>query len=515
MRSLMCTNPAKYFLDSAAAWADYAALRVSGAEISYRELAARAGRIAAWILDVKDRPDARIGLLAKRSPEAYAGALGACMAGAAYVPVDPDLPLERQLVMLKRADLTAIVTDRQLLHPLIAEQIGVKVLGPREIKALTSLPLDEAQPVALDAPAYLMFTSGSTGSPKPVVVTMGNLAHFLEVMRRRCPLYPDDRVSQFYEMGFDVSVFDLFHGLSGGSCLFVVPPAERMAPAKFIRENFLTIWSSVPSVIGFMDRLKLLPKGAFPTLRYSMFCGEPLLASCAEAFRRAAPNSTIDNQYGPTETTINCFGEWVTDPPRVTSSRGVVSIGKPFPDMVAAIVDTDGMFLPQGHKGEIAVSGPQIAAGYFGEPELTRRRFRMLEHPVLGRALFYLTGDIGYQDADGHFHHLGRTDHQVKILGRRVEIEEIESHIREASGGEALVVAWPVRDGSAQGVIAFVAGGEWTPAGLSEALKQRLPSYMVPRQIIRRDSLPTSANGKLSRTFLIRELEQMASAVAP
>jgi acyl-coenzyme A synthetase/AMP-(fatty) acid ligase len=257
--------------------------------------------------------------------------------------------------------------------------------------------------------------------------------------------------------------------------------------------------------------LKQLPPGAFPSLRYSIFGGEPLLMSYVEAWRKAAPNSIIENQYGPTEATVACTGEWLTDPPRLTPSRGSISIGVPFPGMRAGIVDPNGVFLSPGEIGELAVSGPQVAAGYFDDPQLTKQRFRSLAHPTFGRAVFYLTGDLAYEDADGHFHHLGRIDHQVKILGRRVELEEIESHLRAVTGGEAIVVAWPVQDG-AHGVVAFVAGGEWTPEGAQEALRGRLPSYMVPQQILRRISLPLSANGKLNRGALLRELEQMQHA---
>lgn len=485
------------------------ALRIQGVSITYGDLARRAGRLAAALLEaVGGRPDARVGVLAKRSPEAYAAVLGAATAGLAYVPIDTDLPSERQLLMIRRARLDVAVTDGSVDWRVVREA-GLTVVGPADAALLDIRPLEKPRPVAPESPAYLMFTSGTTGTPKAVVVTVGNVAHFLRSMRERCPIFPDDQMSQFYELTFDLSIFDIFHGLGSGACLHVVPAAQKMAPAAFIRHENLTVWSSVPSVIGILGQLKQLQPNAFPSLRFSMFCGEPLLARHAEAWREAAPNSVIDNHYGPTEATVSCMGEVIGDPPRTTPNRGVISIGKPFPEMRAAILDADGRFLPQGQIGELALAGPQVAAGYFDEPELTAQRFRTLNHPETGEATYYLTGDLVYEDTEGFFHHLGRIDHQVKILGRRVELEEIEAHLRAVSGGEALAVAWPQKDGVATSVVAFVAGGgDWTEESLREALERRLPSYMVPLQITRRAALPTTANGKLNRATLLRELEQ-------
>lgn len=516
MQQSAIENPVNYFFSHAAGAPGRPALVIAGEILTHGELAERAGRLAARLLREIDPADARVGILAKRSFEAYIGVFGVLMAGMAYAPIDPDSPIDRQLVVAQRSRLSALVTDRPLAPELaeLLRQNQVKVFGPEEMADTSGCPLDAPLSVPDHKVAYLMFTSGTTGTPKAVMVTMGNVAHFLDIMRRRCPIYPDDRVSQFYELTFDVSVFDIFHGLGSGACLHVVPAATRMAPAQFIRDKALTVWSSVPSVVGFLQRLKQLKPGVFGSLRLSTFCGEPLLSSHVEAWRTAAPNSLIDNHYGPTEATVSCTAEWVGDSPRVTPNRGVIAIGKPYEEMHAGIVDADGAFLPPGKVGELAVSGPQVAAGYFDDPDLTRKRFRRLAHPVLNDAVFYLTGDLACQDEDGCFHHLGRIDHQVKILGRRVELEEIESHIRAVTGSDAVAIAWPVQNGGAVGVVAFIAGDDRVPGDVQAALKLRLPSYMVPRQIICRDSLPVSANGKLNRGALLRELEQMSYAHA-
>lgn len=503
-------NLAARFLMQAAAGPDRTALRFEGSQMSYGELAVRAGRVAAGLLAVIERPGSRVGIFAQRSPQAYAGVLGACMAGFTYVPIGVDLPVERQLEMIQRARLAALVVDRPL-DPQLVERAGVKIIIDPD--ALDVRPLDEARPVQPDDPAYLLFTSGTTGVPKAVVVTAGNVAHFLGAMRARCPIHREDRVSQFYDLTFDPSVLEIFLTLGAGASLHVVPPAQRSAPANFIRNEALTVWASVPSVIYFLQRLEQLQRGAFPSLRLSMFGGEPLSVTCVEAWRRAAPFSAIDNQYGPTEATVGCMAEWIDEPLRITPGRATIAVGTPFPGTHAGIVDPEGRFLAAGETGELALSGPQLGAGYFDDPAMTRRRFRTLKHPELGSARWYLTGDLACRDTDGHFHVLGRLDHQVKILGRRVELEEIEFHVRAVTGCDAAVVAWPVQDGSALGVIAFVAGGEWNPEStLStlEALGRRLPPHMIPRQFRRRSALPLGPTGKLDRRALVQELEQNA-----
>ena len=159
-----------------------------------------------------------------------------------------------------------------------------------------------------------MFTSGTTGSPKGVMVSTGNVSAFISAMRELYPFSPGDRVSQTYDFTFDPSVMDMFTTWSSGASLHVVPATQLMGPSRFIREHELTCWFSVPSTIAFMRNMKMLTPGAFPLVRYSIFCGEPLPASSAELWQKAAPNSFVDNLYGPTEATVVCIGQRCTEP---------------------------------------------------------------------------------------------------------------------------------------------------------------------------------------------------------
>jgi acyl-coenzyme A synthetase/AMP-(fatty) acid ligase len=296
----------------------------------------------------------------------------------------------------------------------------------------------------------------------------------------------------------------MFMAWSAGASLYVVPASQLMAPGKFIRDHELTIWFSVPSTASFMGRMKMLKPGAFPSLRISIFAGEALAVTTAQAWQIAAPNSIVENFYGPTELTVDCIAQTLEDPPYVTRNRGTLAIGKTFPGVRAGIVDADLKFLPPEQEGELVVSTRQAARGYFEDAELTASRF-----PTLDGVRWYRTGDMAFEDASGTFHHLGRIDNQVKILGNRVELEEVEAHLREILGTDMVAaVAWPVVDSRATGIVAFHCAPGVTRDAAREEMRKRVPDYMVPQRIHYLDALPLGATGKIDRKALARMLDQ-------
>jgi D-alanine--poly(phosphoribitol) ligase subunit 1 len=514
-------NLAYPFYESSLAHPENLALSIGETQFSYSALRELVQPLASWLRSHSESAAPRVGILASRSPETYSGILGTCWAGGTYIPLSPKYPEERLLQHFERIALDALIVDASGL-PLLTDRVlsrgpknilapGIPTSSDRQLEdgrkitisgsdALRSLDSsDKPIEVPPDHTAYIIFTSGTTGIPKGVMIPASAVHHFVEAMQSQYAIQPTDRMAGITEITFDISVFDLFVTWKYGAALLVVPATQIMAPSSLIQRHRPTIVFTVPSIAASMQRMKLLAPNSMTSLRYSFFAGEPLPVASASMWRAAAPNSVVDNLFGPTEATVVCIGQRFHGPENATPARGVVAIGTPFPGMEAAIVDASLKFIPDGTNGELLLSGPQLSSGYFNDPELCAKFF-----PTLAARRWYRTGDLAYRDTSGVFHHLGRIDNQVKVMGLRVELEEIEAHLREVYETDSVaVVAWPVEHGSASGIVAFVCGrfGADDPA-LKTQIKKRLPSYMVPSMVHHIESIPLNANGKVNRKEL-------------
>jgi amino acid adenylation domain-containing protein len=509
--------------------AERTALWVGGREYSYGFLAEQAGRIAGWLRERAGGQLRRVGILAERNVAAYLGLLGARWAGAGYVPLNTGFPPARLQKILDLSKIDALLLDASSLG--LLEQLDPWV-DPERILLLDSPSttaggrgIDGSDKVRATAPvpspvgtspeseAYLVFTSGTTGEPNCVAVSVGNLSHAIHALLERHPLGKEDRFSQFFELSFDFSVMDLFVAWQVGAATCVIPPAQRMGPGRFIRDHRLSVWTSVPSDVARMQSLGMLKPGVFPSLRHSFFSGELLAAELARAWQEAAPNCRVVNLYGQTEAPIGSLTQVFGPAARVTEENGSVAIGTALEGVRAAVVGGDGSFLPPGHRGELAVAGPHVARGYINNPALTARKFRGLVHPEWGRLTWYFTGDRAREDADGTFHFLGRSDNEVKISGYRVMLEEVEVHLREVTGRDTVAtVAWPTSGHFAQGIAAAVEGPAMDPSALIRALRARVPHFMAPRRILFLDEMPRGINGKVDRRAVLSILESSGPA---
>jgi amino acid adenylation domain-containing protein len=522
------------FLHHAAVQPDAAAVVVRGKVLSYGELENKARCWANAILRARGKPTERVGVFAYRSDVSYVATVASLLAGAAFVPLNPTFPSEKSRAMIAAAELDAIIIDKICFpHAINALQghSGLVVLMPEseasdmqdldcrlydaaELKRVP--PLQELPPVCPDDVAYLLFTSGSTGAPKGVPVTHGNVVGFLDAMSKRYGISSDDRFSQTFDQTFDLSVFDLFMAWSNGACVYSLSTIELLAPTKFINTNELTVWFSVPSLPAHMIRRKTLVPNSMPSLRWSLFCGEPLPRRTAESWQEAAPNSIVENQYGPTELTIACFvHRWNSNTSPPLCQNDVVPIGRPYPGMAAMVIGEDQLPLADNGTGELCVTGPQMTSGYWRDAAKTSERFINLAISPFETRRFYRTGDRVQRLAGGDYVFLGRTDFQIKVLGHRVELGEVECALRSLPSVEhAIAVGLPVGQTSADALIAFLSGVGIDETAVLDRARSVLPPYAVPQRLIILDQMPLNSNGKVDRRALEQSLTASAKANA-
>jgi amino acid adenylation domain-containing protein len=517
------------FWRSADRFPDRDALAVNNEVITYKGLKSEANRIAATITSFEPEPYPLAAVFAYRSRTAYSGVLGILASGKGYVPLNPKFPMERTRRMLLSAGCRVLVVGNEASHqlPELLTGIGRRltiilpqgpdttdlvslfpdhcfVTPPQFSDAVTTAPPD----VRPDGIAYLLFTSGSTGQPKGVPISHLNVRTYIEYTCNKFEVTHNDRVSQEFDHTFDLSVHDMFVCWERGACLFSVPEKSMMAPAKFIRDNALTVWFSVPSVIAALSKLGLLKPNCFPSLRLSLFCGEPLPAVSAQAWQEAAPNAVLENLYGPTEATIAISNyRWDGGRSLQRCVNGIVPIGWIFEGQQSCVIDQRRRAVSIGEAGELCLFGSQVTTGYWGNSEKSREQFIRLSDD--DESLWYRTGDLVKRDESGCLFYLGRLDNQVKIRGHRVELQEIEEIVRQGSGAcEVVSVPWPIRNGSADGVVVFVCGLESSdPRRILAYCREYLPEYSVPSQIYWLNQPPLNANGKIDRQRLMQLLE--------
>ena len=521
------TNLIAGFERSARQFAFREALVVGDEHLTYLDLQLLADRIASAVVRYEQKSSPLAAILAYRSVIAYAGILGILAAGKGYVPLNAKFPIERTRKMLEYSECQVIVIGQECFHllpkllPLLDRHLTVVLPDASDVPHLSSVfpthrfvsfgNTSDRRHRPSTAPtdiAYLLFTSGSTGEPKGVPISHSNAISYVQYACNRYDVNEQDRFSQGFDFTFDLSVHDMFVCWQQGACLFCLPESAVKAPAKFIRDHRLTMWFSVPSVIGILAKMRLLQPNCFPSLKCSLFCGEPLPSAYASLWQDAAPNSIVENLYGPTETTI-AISHYRWD--RITSPResqnGIVPIGFMFEGQRCCIVDSEYRSVSTGYRGELWLCGSQVATGYWNDSEKTRERF--LRRPNDGDRLWYRTGDLVRQDNTGCLHFSGRIDDQVKIRGYRVELQEIENVIRKACGTEQVAsVVWQRSNGDADSVVAFISGlGTLDENRVLAYCKDTLPDYMVPKRIVLIDDMPVNGNGKIDRVGLVRLLQ--------
>jgi D-alanine--poly(phosphoribitol) ligase subunit 1 len=480
---------------------DSIALEIGRCSYSYGDLWARADAFANAHRAGVGR-DGSVGILPMRTLESYVAALGAMIMRRPFVSLNMKFPLERQIQIARAAKCRAIVADAatwsrrdEILAAIDARSLGA-IIGAEAIAG------EHASRPGGAPPCYYMFTSGTTGDPKGVEVSRDNLAAYLDATHDLLSYPPGVRCSQFFDLSFDVSVHDLFYTwMSGGVlCPMTSDDEDHVAFAKAKR---IQAWYSVPFLIGIADRDGGLRRGALPDVKWSLFVGEALPTSLAEAWTQACPNARCFNLYGPTEATITCVGHEFDLASVRSSPQASVPIGRPYLGTETVVVGPDGSPVTTGAPGELWLGGAQVAQGYVGNVDETNKRFVHQSFEGQKSQRWYRTGDLVQSDAQDNYVFMGRIDDQVKIRGYRVELAEVEEALRAATSiPRVAAVPWPVTaSGTAAGIVGFVCGAFDGDQALS-VCAERLPSYMVPSRILQVDSLPLNQNGKVDRKAL-------------
>ena len=466
---------------------------------TYAELAARSARVASRLRRAGVRPGDAVALCAERGVDLVAAALGVLRAGAAYLPLDPSYPRERLRFMLEDSGAALLLAQPGLADGLAPE--GVRVLPLRgDGDEDCSEPAPDV-PVDAASPAYVLYTSGSTGQPKGTVVHHGALANLLEAVRREVDAGEADALLSVTTLSFDIGTLEMLLPLVTGGRLLLVPrDVARDGRALLRRLPEATILQATPSTWRMLVDAGWAPGGATRERLKAISGGEPLAPDLARALLERV--AALWNGYGPTETTIYSTFHRVLD----ADAQGArVPIGRPLANTRVYVLDARGQPCPVGVPGEMHIGGAGVAQGYLRRPEMTAQRF--VPDPFLPGERVYRTGDLVRWRADGALDFLGRLDRQVKVRGHRIELSEVEHALAaHPDVAQALALAREDEPGDAR-LAAYVvprASADDLPARLQSFLRERLPEALVPSAIVTLPQFPLLPNGKVDARALPR-----------
>ncbi len=485
------------------------AARYEEASLTYGELNRRANQLAAVLAGKGVTAGSIVGLLFNRSLEMLVGILGVLKAGGAYMPIDPAYPEERRAYMLKDSGAALLLTD----NPEAPGQ-GPEVLlyGPALVRgAAGDDPGRAADP---RVPAYVLYTSGTTGQPKGVVISHADVSNLL-LTQRQLPFDHTRTWSFFHSFCFDVSVWEMYCALLFGGRLIIHPAATVRDPEKLlavlVREK-VNMLCQTPTAFYNLMPYALPPHAGSLRLDCIIFAGEALNLPKLKAFQAQYPRTRLINMYGITETTIYSTFKEITG---ADLDSGISNIGAGLPNTQLLILDDDMQEVAAGVTGEIYLGGSSISRGYLNKPELTSRRFVNQPGQPVPRVL-YRSGDLARRLPNGEVEYLGRKDNQVKIHGFRVELEEVEAHILQSGKVQDVVAVVREHRGVPSLCAYFAAPAVVAVAELRQHLARRMPHYMIPAYFQQLPRLPVTVNGKKDKSRLPAiEVNTAATACAP
>jgi L-proline---[L-prolyl-carrier protein] ligase len=517
----------KLLQSSASRYPDGIAVIDGDRSVTYGELERRSNHLSHVLLRLGVARHDRIGLYLDKSLESVLGIYAVLKSGAAYVPLDPQAPMSRLAYIARDCDMRVLLTGKEKVsswRALLEAAPNLRTLivlngsdtdvsdPPPRIRVLTLEALDGApdntpqvSTIDLDL-SYILYTSGSTGDPKGVMLSHLNALTFVDWAVETFDVGPEDRLSNHAPLHFDLSIFDLFAAAKAAAAVILVPPQTSVFPiqiSRFIEQQRITIWYSVPSVLSMLVQRGKLRVGDFPRLRKILFAGEVFPTKHLRALMRLLPHVSFFDLYGPTETNVCTYYE-VPDLP--DGHDEPIPIGRAISNVEVFAVSDDGSLTPPGEVGELFVRGSSVMLGYWGDTRRTTGS--LVPYPVEGGACdrVYKTGDLVRQGEDGNYRFLGRRDSQIKSRGYRIELGEIETALfSHPSVVDCAAIAIP-DELITNRIEAYVVVRDSTTQGdLVRFCADRIPRYMIPEAFEFREMLPKTSTGKIDRRSLSAE----------
>ncbi len=520
--------------ESAARYPDQEALRYKGQGMTYAELDKATNRLARTLRQAGVKRGDRVGIYVYKSPASLLAIFGILKAGGVYVPLDPNAPAARLAYITRNCNIQVLVTANEKLPDLAklaAEDTplgcavmtdsgarepdglpeGFKVIGWDEVGNQDDSAVPPVGVIENDL-AYILYTSGSTGEPKGVMIAHRTIFTFINWAYDTFKIGPSDRVTSHAPIHFDLSTFDIFVTIKGGGTVILVPDTLSVFPIQLVRllqQERVTVIYMVPSILSMMVDYGKLAAHDLSALRLVLFAGEVFPIKYLRKFVGMVPHPDYYNLYGPTETNVCTY--YKVQPEDLAEDRTQpVPIGIACENMEVFAVREDGQLVTgPGEEGELWARGSCVAQGYWGDPERTARGFVPNTHNPHYHEMAYRTGDIVTMREDGNWRYVGRRDHMIKSRGYRIELGEIETALYSCAGvGEAAVVAIP-DDLVGNRLRAFVVpanGAALNAAELEKHCRQHLPKYMMPESVEFLDVLPKTSTGKVNRPALVARI---------
>jgi amino acid adenylation domain-containing protein len=510
--------------ETAAHHGERTALVIDGRTITYAELEAESNRFARSLTCSGVSRGDRVALWLPKSIEAVVAIYGIMKVGAAYVPIDPGAPEARMLYVVRDCSVAGLVTlsDRaRALKSAFAGGVPIKTVWyagacANEVPAIGDIPgipwesLNAERADSFDCPAsaddlaYILYTSGSTGEPKGVMLSHGNALSFVNWAADTFAISAEDRLANHAPFHFDLSVFDLYAAARAGAAVFPVSSRIAAFPAAMAKqwsEQKLTVWYTTPSTLILMLTRGGLGSVDLSALRLMLFAGEVFPVKYLRALMYLAPQARFANLYGPTETNV-CTWYEVSSPPEGNTP---VPIGQACSNCELYILDEELRQVTDGCAGNLWVSGGTVMQGYWGRGERTAQTLKSIQVRPDLKVRAYKTGDLVRKRPDGNLEFLGRQDHQIKTRGYRVELGEIEAVLHcHPAVDEAVVLAIPDEaiGHRLAAVVVVKQNAAVSKAELQQHCADALPRYMVPCAVEFRPSLPRTSSGKVDRQAL-------------